>query len=907
MREHFGATMNMRTLAPVLMTIMLLMAPCSLSNPESETMMQEEDAVSFASAENTSGWLASAGGANQERIHGMVAFPNGSTLVGGMFEQNIEFNGDVIGFSSEDSDFGIDYFLAWIDEEGNWTATASGSSSGLDGIDAMTRLSDGTVVVAGTFCGMTKGDACNLTLGDLSPLNKSTIDDENAVFLAAMTPIGEWLWATSYSNLYQMSVVDLLVTSNDEIHLAVLHRDTLVSGDDRAPGSITEDSVAILVLDSYGNHMHMHTVFSSENLENSGALCLDYSGQTYFATTFLEYVSFGDNALNSFGGAHIAVGQYNSGGWLWAESAGGTADASVSDCKGRFGDGVAIVGDFSANMTFDSIELGPSVWIDFFEAHISSNGSWLHATAFGGDGADHAVSLHITEQGDSVILGKTSGTLVLGEYTLTDIDGLNDGNHHDVFLGRRQANASWDWAISAGGSGDDIPDSLGVSSTGSMLISFISNQDGTYGAHDFDHRSQYDMGLWLYETDLDLDGVLDGLDNCPKNANNDQANVDGDSFGDVCDEDIDGDDVLNDVDDCRTGESGWLSDLLSDHDGDGCRDLTEDLDDDEDGVFDEYDLCPKGPIGWVSTEESDIEGDGCSDLDSDGDGFVDQADNCPSTANPNQADLDDDGIGDVCDADKDGDSIPIPDDNCPNDIEAWVSFTWNDYDADGCQDETADEDDDDDAVLDENDACPMGEKNWGENATSYDNDGDGCHDDLEDDDDDNDGIDDALDRCPRGLIGPAQTGQDKDSDGCIDAVEDDDDDQDGVLDPLDKCPNTNLTEQATENGCSSYQLDDDEDGVANAFDFCLNTAVGSTVDKQGCETTAAETAGETEEGGSMATLIFLLAGVIAVYAAYTALRRPGPALPKEPVALEHPMPDNDGNFMARVDQILEEA
>ena len=210
-------------------------------------------------------------------------------------------------------------------------------------------------------------------------------------------------------------------------------------------------------------------------------------------------------------------------------------------------------------------------------------------------------------------------------------------------------------------------------------------------------------------------------------------------------------------------------------------------------------------------------------------------------------------------------------------------------------------------MIDDNDACPMGEKNWGENATAYDNDSDGCHDDLEDDDDDNDGIDDALDRCPRGLIGPAQTGQDKDGDGCIDAVEDDDDDQDGVLDPLDKCPNTNLTEQASENGCSPYQLDDDEDGVANAFDFCLNTAVGSTVDKQGCETTTAETSGETEEGGSMAMLIFLLAGVIVVYAAYTALRRPGPPLPKEPVALQHPIPGDEDNPLARVDNVLEEA
>lgn len=41
-------------------------------------------------------------------------------------------------------------------------------------------------------------------------------------------------------------------------------------------------------------------------------------------------------------------------------------------------------------------------------------------------------------------------------------------------------------------------------------------------------------------------------------------------------------------------------------------------------------------------------------LDSDGDGVIDYWDNCPNHHNPNQADLDDDGRGDLCDADKDG-------------------------------------------------------------------------------------------------------------------------------------------------------------------------------------------------------------------------------------------------------------
>lgn len=39
----------------------------------------------------------------------------------------------------------------------------------------------------------------------------------------------------------------------------------------------------------------------------------------------------------------------------------------------------------------------------------------------------------------------------------------------------------------------------------------------------------------------------------------------------------------------------------------------------------------------------------CSRLDSDGDGVPDAVDNCPNTANPNQADINEDGVGDSCD------------------------------------------------------------------------------------------------------------------------------------------------------------------------------------------------------------------------------------------------------------------
>jgi hypothetical protein len=151
--------------------------------------------------------------------------------------------------------------------------------------------------------------------------------------------------------------------------------------------------------------------------------------------------------------------------------------------------------------------------------------------------------------------------------------------------------------------------------------------------------------------------------------------------------------------------------------------------------------------------------------DADGDSVPNRLDNCPTVANADQADADDDGLGNACDSDGDDDGIDDTADNCP------LVANADQADADG------------DGVGQACDNCPD-VANPLQVDTDGDGDGDAC-----DSDGDDDGIEDTTDNCPL-IDNAAQT----------------DTDTDGVGDACDNCPIVANADQA----------DDDDDGTGDA-------------------------------------------------------------------------------------------
>jgi hypothetical protein len=211
--------------------------------------------------------------------------------------------------------------------------------------------------------------------------------------------------------------------------------------------------------------------------EGGFSIAVDANGNSYVIGSFQSpTLIFGSitltNTDNTGSTQDIFVVKYDaSGNVVWAKSAGGINTDGGYGIAVEANGNVFITGNFSSpSIVFGSTTLTNSGSYDIFIAKYNPSGTVLWAKKAGGTGLEIGNSVTVDASGNSYITGVFgSPSIIFGTTTLVNID--NVGNTEDVFIAKFDASGTSLWARSAGGTSNDIGNSIKVDANGNSYIS----------------------------------------------------------------------------------------------------------------------------------------------------------------------------------------------------------------------------------------------------------------------------------------------------------------------------------------------------------------------------------------------------------------------------------------------------
>ncbi|QQS58667.1 hypothetical protein IPN35_03630 [Candidatus Peregrinibacteria bacterium] len=371
-------------------------------------------------------WTKVFGGTNADAANAVAVDSSGNVYVTGCFWETADFDPD-IGTDEHTSAGGCDAFLTKFDSSGNHQWTKSWGGTGYDfGISVDTDTS-GNIFVTGNFRETVDFDP------NAGTVEKTSVGKAD-FFVSKFDSSGNLVWNETYGSGEHDFVSSISVTQdvNGYVYLTGGFSGTIdfdpTGGIDEKTSEGTSD-IFLIKLANDGSYV-WGDAMGGVGQDFGRSLSIASDGNIVLVGHFMGSADFdptgGIDEKTSEGGKDNFTAKYAADGTLaWAKSWGGLGNDQALSVDLDDSDNAYITGNFS-----DLVDFDPDVGVDYqenvgyqdvFMSKMNADGSYAHASVFGGVGRDSAFS---------VLFQGASGTRLVGKFQ-EDVD-FDPGNGSEV-------------------------------------------------------------------------------------------------------------------------------------------------------------------------------------------------------------------------------------------------------------------------------------------------------------------------------------------------------------------------------------------------------------------------------------------------------------------------------------------
>jgi hypothetical protein len=244
----------------------------------------------------------------------------------------------------------------------------------------------------------------------------------------------------------------------------------------------------LLKLDSAGNFIWVKQAGGSQFVENVGRSCVVKDNYLYWGGTFSDSLFFPmSGTLTSVGISRglndiFIIKLDTAGNYIWIKTQGGLLNDGIASIALDDVNNIFTTGSFSSTCDFDpdtAVNFDLTSWgqNDIFVCKLDSSGDLLWVKQFGGNDFDLACGLKIDLSNNVFLAGIFEGTMDanpdIAVYNL-----VSNGNY-DNFILKLDSSGNMQWALSFGGTGLDVCNSLALDSSANIYTTgrFVDTVD----------------------------------------------------------------------------------------------------------------------------------------------------------------------------------------------------------------------------------------------------------------------------------------------------------------------------------------------------------------------------------------------------------------------------------------------